>query len=57
MDNDFEELNDKKYDCESIGIDSFEFNVSLYENLLDKIIKEKKENKNIIDKNKKDMKN
>ena len=56
MDNDFEEINDvNEYDSLNFGIDSYEYNEVLYENILDKIEKEKKEIKIIMDKKKNDM--
>ena len=58
MDNDFEELNEiSEYESLSMGIDYYESNEILYDNLLEKIYKQKKQIKKILKKKRNDMSN
>ena len=56
MDNDFEEIDEiSEYEASNIGIDFYECNEISFDNLCEKINKEKKDIKEIIDKKKNDM--
>ena len=58
MDNNYEELNEiSEYDSNNIGVDYYEYNENIYDYFYEKIDREKKAIKEIIDKKKNDMLN